>query len=191
MAKRIFLARHGATEWSEAGRHTGRTDLPLLPLGEDQARALGAVLAKETFTRVFSSPLQRAQNTAKLAGFGAVLELDELLLEMDYGKDEGRTRKDIRAERPGWDVFFTGPLGGETPYEVAARCRRFLVKCEAIDGDVLLFAHGHLIRTLTATHLRQSPLLASNLELGAASVSILGYNHEHPSLQRWNDRTHL
>ena len=191
MAKRVVLARHGATEWSEAGRHTGRTDLPLLPLGEDQARALGKALATETFAQVFSSPLKRAQNTAKLAGFGDVLKLDELLLEMDYGQDEGRTRKDIRAERPGWDVFFTGPKGGESPYEVAARCRRFLLKCEPIEGDVLVFAHGHLIRTLTATWLRQSPLFASNLELGAASISVLGCNHEHPSLQRWNDRTHL
>ena len=191
MAKRIVLARHGATEWSEAGRHTGRTDLPLLPLGENQARALGKALATETFTQVFSSPLQRAQNTAKLAGFGPVLQLDELLLEMDYGQDEGRTRKEIRADRPGWDVFFSGPKGGETPHEVAARCRRFIGKVEAIEGDVLLFAHGHLIRILTATWLRQSALFASNLELGAASISIVGFNHEHPSLQRWNDRNHL
>lgn len=191
MAKRIVLARHGATEWSEAGRHTGRTDLPLLEAGEKQARALGRALAGETYAKVFSSPLQRAVSTARLAGYGDGLELSDLLLEMDYGQDEGRTRADIRKERPDWDVFLTGPLGGETPEDVAARCRRFLRLCDAIDGVVLLFAHGHLIRTLTATWLRQSPVFASNLELGAASISVLGHNHEHPSLQRWNDRQHL
>jgi broad specificity phosphatase PhoE len=191
--RRIVLARHGATEWSESGRHTGRTDLPLLPLGERQAKALGEALAGQTFARVFSSPLLRAANTARLAGFGDRLELSDLLLEMDYGEDEGRTRAAIREERPSWDVFLVGPKGGETAFDVAARCRRFLKQIEEIegDGDILLFAHGHLIRTFTATYLRQSPMFASQLELGAASLSVLGHNHEHPSLQRWNDRTHL
>jgi broad specificity phosphatase PhoE len=189
--RRIVLARHGATEWSEAGRHTGRTDLPLLPLGERQAEALGKALAGQSFARVFSSPLQRAANTGRLAGFGDRLELSDLLLEMDYGEDEGRTRVAIREERPSWDVFRVGPKGGETAFDVAARCRRFLKQTEDIEGDILLFAHGHLIRTFAATWLFQSPLFAGQLELGAASISVLGYNHEHPSLQRWNDRTHL
>lgn len=191
--RRVFLARHGATEWSEAGRHTGRTDLPLLPLGEQQARALGKQLEGQRFAKVFSSPLRRAADTARLAGFGDRLELSELLLEMDYGEDEGRRRVDIRAERPGWDVFRVGPKGGETAFDVAARCARFIKEIDNIEeeGDILLFAHGHLIRTFAATWLLASPLFAGQLELGAASLSVLGYNHEHPSIQRWNDRAHL
>ena len=192
MAIRIVLARHGATEWSEAGRHTGRTDLPLTALGIGQAERLGKALAKDTYARVFTSPLARAAETARLAGFsGAGIETSDLLLEMNYGLDEGRTRKDIRAERPGWDVFLVGPKGGETAADVAARAQRFLDLVEPIDGAVLLFAHGHLIRTLTATWLRCAPEFAGHLELGPASISILGYNHEHRSLQRWNDRSHL
>ena len=194
MTKRIVLARHGATEWSEAGRHTGRTDLPLTPEGERQAVVLGKVLARERYQQVFTSPLRRAADTARLAGFSAEttgIERSDLLLEMDYGKDEGLTRKEIRKERPEWDVFLVGPKGGETAADVAARCERFLQQIEPLEGTVLLFAHGHLIRMLTATWLRCPPAFATHLELGPASISVLGYNHEHRSLQRWNDRSHL
>lgn len=183
---RLYLVRHGATEWSELGRHTGRTDLPLTALGQQQARALRPVLAPLSFAHVFTSPLQRARQTAELAGFGAGLEASDLLLEMDYGHDEGKTRQEIQVDRPDWDIFTDGPRGGESVAEVARRTVTFLGSIASAEGDVLLFAHGHLLRILTTVFLRLPLAFGRQLELSPASVSILGFSHQVPSLQRWN-----
>lgn len=190
MTLRLFLVRHGATEWSELGKHTGRTDLPLTAMGERQAQALAPALAKQTFARVIASPLQRAFRTAELAGFAGRVERNELLLEMNYGDDEGRTRKEIRLERPRWDVFTEGPKNGETLAEVAARAKQLFASLAGTSGDVALFAHGHVLRILAATWLEQPPTLGAQLDLGPASISILGHLHETPAIERWNDRSH-
>jgi len=187
----IYLARHGATEWSQAGRHTGRTNLPLLPLGESQARALRSVLAGRSFAHVFSSPLQRALTTAQLAGFGDRAQATDDLYEVDYGQDEGRTREQIQTERPGWDFFQHGPQGGETLAEVATRTRRFLDTLPATGDNVLLFAHGHVLRILTATYLGEAPSWGGHLALGTASVSVLGQQNGVPAILHWNDESHL
>ncbi len=188
---RLYLVRHGETEWSRARRHTGRTDVPLNLAGEDEARALGVLLSTQHFDLVFSSPLRRAVDTARLAGFEGRIELSDALLEFDYGEYEGLTTPEIRALRPGWDLFRDGCPGGETAEEVAARVRPFLAKVTDADEDVLLFTHGHLSRILTATYLGLPPATARHLFLNTASVSVLGREHEWPAILRWNDQGHL
>jgi broad specificity phosphatase PhoE len=187
---RLYLVRHGETAWSRARRHTGRTDVPLSPVGEEEARALGVFLAAQRFHRVFSSPLRRALDTARLAGFGSCEQADALL-EFDYGEYEGLTTPEIRAQRPGWDLFRDGCPGGETPAAVAERVRPLLAKVTDADEDVLLFSHGHLIRILAATYLGLPPATARHLFLNTASVSVLGREHDWPAILRWNDVGHL
>jgi len=185
---RLYLVRHGQTEWSRARRHTGRTDVPLNRAGEDEARALGVRLAGERFDRVFSSPLSRAMDTARLAGFDRRAEQSDALLEFDYGKYEGLTTPEIRAERPGWDLFRDGCPGGETVEAVAERARPLLASCTDADEDVLLISHGHLIRILAASYLGLPLDAARHLFLGTASVSVVGREHEWPAILRWNDQ---
>lgn len=185
----IWLARHGATEWSVSGRHTGTTDLPLTAQGERQARALGVWAAGHPFVRVLSSPLLRARETARLAGFDdARVEVTSLLSEVDYGEYEGVTTKDIVAARPGWELFRDGSRGGETPGEIAARADRLLAYIGSGDGDVLAFGHGHLLRALTVRYLGLGIAVAGLLRLDAGSGSILGGEHGHPALALWNLR---
>lgn len=188
---KLVLLRHGETEWSRSGRHTGRTDIPLTPRGEELARLAGALVTGYDFRLVLSSPLQRARRTAELAGLHA--DVDPLLVEWDYGGYEGRTTKDIRAELGyNWSAFTHGVIRGETPgetvEEVAARASRVLTRVlpAMVDGDVALIAHGHYLRILTAVFLRQAPRFGAAITLDAGSVSVLGFTREQPAILAWN-----
>ena len=190
---RLVLVRHGQTSWSRSGRHTGLTDIPLLPEGEQDARRAGAALADLPFALVLSSPLQRARRTAELAGFAPTVTRD--LQEWDYGGYEGLTRAEIqdKTQQP-WDIFRDGVVPGATPgetvEEVAARTSRVLTQVAPVlaDGNVLLVAHGHLLRVLAATWLRMPPRLAAGLVLEPGAVSVLGYQHDDPAIRVWNRR---
>ena len=184
----VYLVRHGETEWSRARRHTGRTDLPLSPVGEAEAKALGRHLRGLEVDRVLSSPLTRAVTTARLAGFGDRLETSDALLEFDYGDYEGLTTAQIRAARPGWDLFRDGCPGGETVEAAAARARALLADLAASAGRALLFSHGHQLRVLTAVFLGLPPDTARHLFLGTASLSVLGVEHEWPAVLLWNEQ---
>jgi len=189
LAKRLVLIRHGETEWSRDGRHTGRSDIPLTQEGEKRARFLSQRLRRLGVEplRVLSSPRQRAIETARLAGF-EMPEVTHLLVEVDYGEYEGRTSTEIRGERPDWDLFTDGTPGGESLADAAARCQRLLddVGPEAGEGDVLLFAHGHILRVLAVTYLGQPPDQARCIALDAAAVSILGHEHWWRAIRLWN-----
>lgn len=193
----LLLVRHGETEWSRDGRHTGRTDLPLTDAGEEQARALVPMLAERRIATVLCSPLRRAVRTAELAlpgRRGTVLE--PRLQEWDYGGHEGLTTAEIRAERPGWDLWHDGvPAGapghpGETLAAVGHRCDEVLAVADAAlheaDGDVLLVAHGHVLRVLTARRLGQHPAAGALYRLQTATLSVLGTEHDRPVLLGWN-----
>ncbi|MDZ7733619.1 MAG: histidine phosphatase family protein [Acidimicrobiia bacterium] len=166
---RVVLIRHGATEWSESGQHTGRTDLPLLPRGEDDARRAGRRLEGQHFALVLVSPLQRARHTCELAGYGDQAVVEDDLLEWDYGDAEGRTTAQMREEYPGWTVW-DGPIpGGETIEQVATRVDRVIARATAADGDVALFGHGHSLRILTARWCDLDPREGKRFPLGTAT----------------------
>jgi broad specificity phosphatase PhoE len=188
--QQVVIVRHGETEWSRIGRHTGRSDIALTPEGEEQARGLGASLAGLTFAAVFVSPLQRARKTAELAGFGDVAVVDRDLIEWDYGAYEGRTSEEIQEQRPGWTLFRDGVPGGETLDDVAARAAHVIERVRGIDGDVLVFGHGHQLRVLTALWLEFAPVAAQHLQLATASPSTLGYEHDWTALLSWNGLRH-
>ncbi len=175
---KIYLVRHGETAWSLSGQHTGRTDLPLTERGEQAARALSARLQGLHFAEVLTSPLQRARRTGELAGFGATAVADADLMEWDYGDYEGLRTADIRTKRPGWRLFEDGCPGGETLAEVATRAERVIARMRATEGDVLVFAHGHILRILIARWIALPALEARRLHLATASVSVLGYDHD-------------
>ncbi len=181
----LWLVRHGPTEWSEAGRHTSTTDLPLLPAGEDAARALAPRLAEVGFARVVSSPRLRARRTAALAGFASV-ELDEDLVEWDYGDYEGRTTPSIRETVPGWSVWTHPTPGGESAASVAARMDRVVARARAVDGPTLVFGHAHGLRALAARWLDLDVAEGRHLRLDTATVSRLGWERESPVILRWN-----
>ena len=183
---RIVLARHGETEWSALGRHTGRTDIPLTDVGRDQARRLGRALAGRTFTRVLASPLSRAAETARLAGFGDQAMFDDDLREWDYGVYEGRTRVDIAKEEPGWTVWTRPIRGGESLEELGARVDRVIERLLPLEGDVLIFSHGHFLRVLAARWIGAEPRLAGHLELSTATISELGWETDRRSIEVWN-----
>jgi broad specificity phosphatase PhoE len=186
---RVYLARHGETEWSRSGRHTGLTDLPLTERGERAARRLGERLRGIAPVKVLSSPLRRAARTCELAGFGALAEMDPDLLEWDYGEYEGRTSAEIHAARPDWQLFRDGCPGGESPSEVGARADRVVQRVRALEGDAIVFSSGHILRVLTARWLGQ-PVLAGRLfALDTASRSALGYEHDlsEPVIRLWNE----
>ena len=184
----IYLVRHGETEWSRARRHTGRTDVPLNEVGEAEAKALGQHLRGLEVDRVLSSPMARAVTTARLAGFGDRLETTDALLEFDYGDYEGLTTSEIRASRPGWDLFRDGCPGGETVEAAAARARGLLAELTEGDGRALLFSHGHQLRILAACYLGLPPEAARHLFLGTASLSVVGTEHEWPAILLWNEQ---
>lgn len=189
---RIVLVRHGKTEWSESGQHTGTTDIPLTEAGEADSATLPERLADFDFGLVLASPMQRAQRTAALAGFPSP-EVEPNLVEWDYGSYEGRTTKEIRAELGyDWTVFEHGVLPGNTPgetvEEVAARASRVLLRAMPVlaERDVLLFGHGHALRILATVFLREQPRFAAKLLLDAGSVSVLEYEREQPAIKLWN-----
>ncbi len=188
---RLVLARHGETAWSKSGQHTGRTDIPLTDLGREQARQLGAILAGRSFSRTLSSPLIRASETARLAGFGAGLEIDPDLREWDYGAYEGRRRVDIARDDPGWTIWSRPIPGGESLVELGERADRVIASLLPIGGDVLVFSHGHFLRVLAARWIDAPPVTASRLELSTATVSELGWEAERRVIEIWNSAAHL
>jgi len=190
---RLYIVRHGETEWSLSGQHTGRTDLPLTEKGEAKARLLAPRLAGRRFALVLTSPLQRAARTCELAGFGAVAEREAGLVEWDYGAYEGRRTGEIKAERPDWDLFRDGCPNGEMPDDVAARADRVIAKVRAVGGDVLAFGSGHILRVLTARWLGMPPPGARYFVLDTTSLGTLGYEHDEsePAIRLWNDTSHL
>jgi broad specificity phosphatase PhoE len=183
---RLVIVRHGETEWSRTSRHTGRTDIPLTDAGREGARELATTLSGRTFTRVLSSPLTRAVETARLAGFGDRVELDDDLREWDYGVYEGRTRVDIAKEIPGWTVWSKPIIGGETLDELGERADRVIAALLPTGGDVLLFSHGHFLRVLAARWIEAAPVTASRLELWTATVSELGWETDRRVIELWN-----
>jgi probable phosphoglycerate mutase len=190
----IYLARHGETAWSRTGRHTGHADLPLTELGERNARKLGERLKGLTFAKVFTSPLRRAMRTCELAGFGPVAEIDPDLVEWDYGEYEGRTAAEIRAERPGWQLFRDGCHGGESPQQIAARADRVARRLRAAPGDVLLFSSRHFMQALAVRWIGIEPIaIAESLMLSTSSLSALGYKDSpsQPAIRLWNETYYL
>ncbi len=184
----LYLARHGETAWSLAGRHTGRTDVPLTARGEDDARALGRRLRERCFAAVWTSPLARAARTCELAGFGGGATRERDLVEWDYGDYEGRTRADIRAGRPDWLVFRDGCPGGESPADVGARADRVVARAREVAADVLVFSSGHFLRVLAARWLRLAPEAGRHFLLRTGSLSVLGYEHDlsEPVIRWWD-----
>jgi broad specificity phosphatase PhoE len=190
----IYVARHGETAWSLSGQHTGLTDLPLTERGERNARRLGDRLKGLTFTKVLTSPLQRAARTCELAGLGASAEVDRDLLEWNYGEYEGRRTAEILAERPGWQIFRDGCPGGESPDQIGTRADRVVSRLRAIQGDVLLFSSGHFLRVLAARWLGLEPAAGRYFLLSTASLGMLAYEHNsrsEPVIRLWNDTRHV
>jgi broad specificity phosphatase PhoE len=182
----LFLIRHGETEWSKSGRHTSATDLPLTPEGEQTAASLKEKLAGETFDLVLTSPRQRARRTAELAGFGDA-EVDDDLVEWDYGDYEGITTAEIRKTVPGWTVWGHPVPNGETPAQVAARLDRVNARIAAVPGDVLVFGHSHALRALTARWLELDVTEGRHFVLSTATISVLGWERGSPAVHRWNN----
>jgi probable phosphoglycerate mutase len=182
----LWLIRHGETEWSRSGAHTGRTDLPLTPTGRANAFALGRYLAGRPFTLVLSSPLARARETCRLAGYGDRAQVDSNLAEWNYGDYEGRTTPEIQKEVPNWSLWVSGVPNGETVDQVAARAQAVIARALQADGNVALFAHGHVLRILTACWLGLPPAAGRLFAFGTASIGILGYERETRVISRWN-----
>jgi broad specificity phosphatase PhoE len=189
MLPSVTLVRHGETEWSASGRHTGRTDIPLTEEGERRARRLRERLDGLKFDRVFTSPLQRARHTCALAGFGDRAVVDADLLEWNYGDYEGRTTKEILGQRPDWLLFRDGCPNGEQPADVGARADRIIARLRAEDDRAIVFSSGHILRVLAARWLGLPPSEGRLFMLGTASVSVLGYEHDkdEPAAQLWNE----
>jgi len=189
----IYLARHGETAWSLSGQHTGLTDVPLTERGERNARRLAERLAGLAFTKVFTSPLQRAARTCDLAGFWAAAEVDPDLVEWNYGKFEGLRTTEIRAEHPDWQLFRDGCPGGESQGQIGARADRVVDRVRAVKGDVLIFSSGHFLRVLATRWLGLEPAIGRCFMLSTASVSVLGYenNLSQPVIRLWNDIRHV
>jgi probable phosphoglycerate mutase len=191
--QRVVLVRHGETEWSRDLRHTGRTDIPLTDAGRAAAGTLAPRLADERFALVLTSPLSRAADTCRLSLPGAdpEAESDDDLMEWDYGDYEGRRSTEIRAERPGWLLWNDGVPHGETAEQVAARLDRVIERVRAADGDVALFAHGHILRALAARWLGQPVAFGAHLLLATAALSVLTHDRGTPAVALWNDNSHL
>jgi probable phosphoglycerate mutase len=189
-AAELWLLRHGATEWARNGRHTGRTDLPLLPDGEAEASALAPALSTLRFDAVLVSPLQRARRTAELAGLGAAAQITPELAEWDYGAYEGITTAEIRQQQPGWTIWANGCPGGEQAAQVQQRCEQVIARSLARGPAprVALVAHGHILRALAGTWLGLGAPGGALLTLSTATVSVLGFEREQRVILRWNSR---
>ena len=185
-AHEVILVRHGETEWSRTGKHTGSTDIPLTERGRRQAQAVGAALRDRDFALVLTSPLGRALETCRLAGFGERAVQRDELMEWDYGTYEGRTTAEVREERPGWTLWRDGVPEGETVEQVGERVDRVLDDLRPLDGDALLFAHGHVLRILTAGWLELDPGAGRLFALDPATISALGYERETAVIRLWN-----
>ena len=187
MAKQeVVLVRHGETEWSRDGRHTGKSDIPLTEVGRQEARRLRPELAQWTFALVLTSPLQRAEETCRLAGYGDRAQGRPDLEEWDYGRYDGKTSKEIATTQPDWSLWRDGGPGGESPADVGKRVDRVIAEIRATDGNVLLFAHGHVLRVLTARWLDQPPSSGRHYALQTAALGVLGYEHQDAVIRRWN-----
>ncbi len=187
-AKRVFLIRHGETEWSLSGRHTSCTDVPLTAEGERRAELLRPVFAQHPFGLVLTSPRRRAVRTCELAGLLPQAEMCEDVREWDYGEYEGRTTAEIRQTDPSWTIFHDGVPGGETAEDVAARVRRAIDRAVAAKGDVAIFSHGHALRVLAAVWLRLSAEDGERFFLETGTISILGFERETRVIRMWNGR---
>ena len=190
----VYLARHGETEWSSSGKHTGLTDLPLTERGERRhARSLKERLSELTFAKIFTSPLQRARRTCELAGFGNRSEIDRDLVEWNYGDYEGRRTSDIHKERPEWQLFYDGCPGGESPADVGVRADRIIQRVRAVNDNVLVFSSGHFLRVFAARWLGLDVAIGRFFMLSTASVSAVSYEHKltQPAIRLWDDTRHV
>jgi len=185
-SQQVYLIRHGETEWSLSGQHTGITDIPLTENGRKVARLLAPVLAKERFALILTSPLERARQTCELAGLGGCAEIDGDLMEWNYGEYEGITTKQIHAKTPGWLLFRDGCPGGESPEQVGARADRLIARVRAVGGHVALFAHGHIFRVFAARWIGLPATAGSHFLLDTATLNILSYYRGIPAVKRWN-----
>jgi broad specificity phosphatase PhoE len=188
---RLFLVRHGETEWSRSGQHTSRTDLPLTATGVAQAEALATRLATLKFAAVFTSPRRRARDTCRIVGLDRDAIVTDDLAEWDYGEYEGRTTDDIRADEPGWTIWTAQIRGGETLEDVGRRVERVIEAALAVEGDVALFGHGHCLRILAARWMGLPPAAGALLELSTATLSRLGWEREQRVIEYWNGGSHL
>lgn len=187
---RIYLVRHGETEWARLGKHTGKSDVPLIAQGENDAKALRPRLSGTTFTHVFTSPRQRARRTCELAGYSAVAQVEPDVSEWDYGDYEGLTADEIRAAHPSWSIYRDGCPGGESAEQITARADRVVTRLRGLTGNVAVFSHGHFLRILTTRWVGWPIGYAQNFLLSTASISVLGFNHgstERPVIALWNE----
>jgi broad specificity phosphatase PhoE len=184
----VFAIRHGETAWSLSGRHTGTTDIPLTDNGRRVAERLRLVLAKERFARVFVSPMQRARETCELAGLGTLAVIDSDLVEWNYGEYEGLTPKQIHERAPGWLIFRDGCPGGETPEQIGVRVDRVIARSRIVDGDVALFAHGHVLRVLVARWIGLPVAAGQHFLLDTGRLCVLGYYGDIPAVKVWNEQ---
>jgi broad specificity phosphatase PhoE len=189
----VYLVRHGETAWSLTGQHTGLTDLPLTGRGESEARRLREPLTRMNFAKVFTSPLQRAVQTCKLAGFSSIAEVDPHLMEWDYGEYEGLRTTEIQAKRPGWQIFRDGCPSGELPEAVGARADHAINRARSIGGDVLIFSSAHFLRVFAARWICLEPSAGRFFILSTASLNALSYEHSlaNPVIRFWDDTHHL
>ena len=189
MSLNLYLIRHGQTEWSLSGQHTGQTDLPLTREGETQARKLSAILGGIEFSEILTSPLQRAKQTCQLAGLGNRCEIEPDLVEWNYGEYEGLTSNDIEKHKPHWNLFRDGAPGGESPSEISDRTDRLIVRLKRTTGNVALFSHGHFFSALAMRWIELPVMNGAHLELSTSSVSILSFANHHPDvpvISGWN-----
>jgi len=184
--KLIILVRHGETEWTVSGQHTGTTDLPLTVHGEDQAYGLKTKLAEFPISHVFTSPLLRAKETCRMAGYLQRAKIDRDLVEWNYGMYEGKTSEEIQSQRPGWNIFVNGAPEGESIEDIGARADRVLARLSSLDGNILLFSHGHFLRVLGVRYLGLSVSCGRYFILKPASISILGHEHGSRALDAWD-----
>lgn len=186
MASRVYIVRHGETEWSRSGRHTGGADLPLTEHGADQGRAVAGTLAGIDFSLVLCSPLRRARETCRLAGLADAAQLCDDLREWDYGEYEGLTSAQIWQARPDWSLWRDGCPGGESPVQIGARVVRVLERIGEVDGDVACVAHGHVLRVLTARWLAMDVAAGARFAFAAAAIGQLGHEHSTRVIERWS-----